>query len=159
MHKQGMKDAISLSLPDDNMGDASGMRPSPCITDGGDSLAQASPATTSICQMSTSDSSNVVQNNSSCSPDRQVHQKTTLCAPTVDEDGKFETMVTERPKSMGMNAEALVALSSFEAMLGTLTRTKESIGRATRVAIDCAKFGVAPKVRKIYFTFTYKRHC
>ncbi|KAH7517186.1 hypothetical protein FEM48_Zijuj09G0035800 [Ziziphus jujuba var. spinosa] len=153
MHKQEMKDPISLSLPNDNMGDVSGMRPSPCLTDGGDSLAQGSPATTSICQMSTSDSSNVVQHNSSCSPDPPVHQKTTLCAPTVDEEGKFETMVTERPKSIGKNAEAQVALSSFEAMLGTLTRTKESIGRATRVAIDCAKFGVASKVIEVLARF------
>ena len=48
---------------------------------------------------------------------------------------------------MGKSTEAgRAALLYFEAMLGTLTRTKESIGRATRIAIDCAKFGIADKV-------------
>ncbi|XP_051143206.1 protein HUA2-LIKE 3-like isoform X2 [Andrographis paniculata] len=40
----------------------------------------------------------------------------------------------------------LESLSSFEAIIRFLTRTKESIGRATRVAIDCAKVGFASKV-------------
>ncbi|XP_011625693.1 protein HUA2-LIKE 2 isoform X2 [Amborella trichopoda] len=44
------------------------------------------------------------------------------------------------------NAEVNMALKSFEDMLGSLTRTKESIGRATRLAIDCAKFGIAGEV-------------
>lgn len=158
IHKQGLKDPISVSLANDNSVDASGMRSSPCLTDGGDSLAQASPPSASICLMSTSDSSNIVQNNSSCSPDLRVHQKITLCAPVVDKEGKSELVVTHRPKSVGRNAEAHAALSSFEAMLGTLTRTKESIGRATRVAIDCAKFGVASKVGYCCFEFTQKRH-
>ncbi|CAI9107872.1 OLC1v1007344C2 [Oldenlandia corymbosa var. corymbosa] len=42
--------------------------------------------------------------------------------------------------------EAHDALMSFEGFLGTLTRTKESIGRATRSAMECAKCGVAAKV-------------
>ncbi|KAF3436329.1 hypothetical protein FNV43_RR23421 [Rhamnella rubrinervis] len=149
IHKQGLKDSISVSLANDNSVDASGMRSSPCLTDGGDSLAQASPPSASICLMSTSDSSNIIQNNGSCSPDLRVHQKITSCTPVVDKEGKSESVVTQRPKSVSRNAEAHAALSSFEAMLGTLTRTKESIGRATRVAIDCAKFGVASKVVEI----------
>ena len=53
---------------------------------------------------------------------------------------------------MGKSTEAgRAALLYFEAMLGTLTRTKESIGRATRIAIDCAKFGIATKVMRWYF--------
>ncbi|XP_038971811.1 protein HUA2-LIKE 2-like isoform X2 [Phoenix dactylifera] len=43
-------------------------------------------------------------------------------------------------------AEAYAARKSFEALLCTLTRTKESIGRATRLAIECAKFGIAGEV-------------
>ncbi|KAG1331785.1 protein HUA2-LIKE 2, partial [Cocos nucifera] len=43
-------------------------------------------------------------------------------------------------------AEAYAARKSFEALLCTLTRTKESIGRATRLAIDCAKYGIAGEV-------------
>lgn len=146
IHKQGLKDPDSVSLANDNSVDASGMRSSPCLTDGGDSLAPSSPPNASICHMSTSDSSNIVQNNSSYSPDLRVHQKITSCVPVVDKEGKSESLVTQRPKSVDGNAEAHCDLSSFEAMLGTLTRTKESIGRATRVAIDCAKFGVASKV-------------
>ncbi|XP_020592867.1 protein HUA2-LIKE 3-like [Phalaenopsis equestris] len=34
----------------------------------------------------------------------------------------------------------------FESLLCTLSRTKESIGRATRIAIDCAKYGIAGEV-------------
>lgn len=64
------------------------------------------------------------------------------------EEGRVELSMTGGPKSLGQsgNIEAKAALSSFEAVLGTLTRTKESIGRATRIAIDCAKFGYATKV-------------
>lgn len=65
------------------------------------------------------------------------------------EEGKVELVVTQRPKCSGKSskhAEAHAALSYFEAMLGTLTRAKESISRATRIAIDCAKFGVSSKV-------------
>jgi hypothetical protein len=55
---------------------------------------------------------------------------------------------------MGKSTEAArAALLYFEAMLGTLKRTKESIGRATRIAIDCAKFGIADKVIKYFFFF------
>ena len=39
------------------------------------------------------------------------------------------------------------ALLYFEAMLETLTRTKESIGRATHIAIDYANFAIANKVK------------
>ncbi|CAM8931474.1 unnamed protein product [Rhodiola kirilowii] len=42
--------------------------------------------------------------------------------------------------------EAKGSLTSFGNALGTLTRTKDSIGRATRMAIECAKAGLAAKV-------------
>lgn len=141
----------SNSFSDDHLGEKeiSGIRSSPSLTDAGDSLAQASPPHTSNLHMSTSDSSNCVQNNGSCSPDVQLHHKKTSFAPLVDEEEKLESAVTQKPKSVGRHGEAHVALSSLEGMLGTLTRTKESIGRATRIAIDCAKFGVAAKVVEI----------
>ncbi|URE08870.1 RPR [Musa troglodytarum] len=44
------------------------------------------------------------------------------------------------------HVEANAAWKTFEALLCTLTRTKESIGRATRLAIDCAKYGLAAEV-------------
>ncbi len=143
----------SNSFSDDHLGEKeiSGIRSSPSLTDAGDSLAQASPPHTSNLHMSTSDSSNCVQNNGSCSPDVQLHHKKTSFAPLVDEEEKLESAVTQKPKSVGRHGEAHVALSSLEGMLGTLTRTKESIGRATRIAIDCAKFGVAAKVGLCHF--------
>lgn len=42
--------------------------------------------------------------------------------------------------------ETKPSLTSFGNALGNLTRTKDSIGRATRIAIDCAKAGLAVKV-------------
>ncbi|PNY14295.1 enhancer of AG-4 protein 2-like, partial [Trifolium pratense] len=45
--------------------------------------------------------------------------------------------------SLSGDTEAAVARDAFEGMIETLSRTKESIGRATRLAIDCAKYGIA----------------
>ncbi|KAK4757971.1 hypothetical protein SAY87_019272 [Trapa incisa] len=42
--------------------------------------------------------------------------------------------------------DAAVARDAFEGMIETLSRTKDSIGRATRHAIDCAKLGIAKEV-------------
>lgn len=138
----------SHSFSDDRIcqKDISGIRSSPSLTVAGNSFAQASPPHSSNYHMSTSGSCNFVENNGSCSPDVQLQNKKTSGASLVDEEEKIEAMVIQRPKSVSKHGEAHVALSSFEAMLGTLTRTKESIGRATRIAIDCAKFGVAAKV-------------
>jgi hypothetical protein len=44
-----------------------------------------------------------------------------------------------------------VARDAFEGMIETLSRTKESIGRATRLAIDCAKYGIANEVGLLSF--------
>ena len=120
----------SSSRSDGHMGDKdlSSIRSSSSLTDGLESLARASPPNISICNTSTSDNDNILENNSSCSPD-VVHRA--------------------KNKNMGRwsnKEEATAALASFQAVLGTLTRTKESIGRATRIAIDCAKFGISAKV-------------
>ncbi|XP_031372017.1 ENHANCER OF AG-4 protein 2 [Punica granatum] len=48
--------------------------------------------------------------------------------------------------SLSGGTEAAVARDAFEGMIETLSRTKDSIGRATRHAIDCAKFGIAHEV-------------
>ncbi|KAK9076295.1 hypothetical protein SSX86_004628 [Deinandra increscens subsp. villosa] len=48
--------------------------------------------------------------------------------------------------SLSGGTEAAVARDAFEGMIETLSRTKESIGRATRHAIDCAKRGIASEV-------------
>ncbi|XP_023004429.1 protein HUA2-LIKE 2-like [Cucurbita maxima] len=86
-------------------------------------------------------------NSSSCSPHIRLTHKKSLGA--LLEEVKFESAVTLKLKPVGKNVEAHAALSSFESMLGNLTRTKDSIGRATRVAIECAKFGVGPKVVEV----------
>ncbi|KAJ7977442.1 HUA2-like protein 2 [Quillaja saponaria] len=146
--KQREGDTNSISFPDDRLGEKGifVMRSSPSLIDGGECLAQGSPPNTSLCNMSTSDSSNILQSNGSCSPDVHLHFKRTSCCPVVEE-GKVESVSAQRPKFMGKSTETgHTALVSFEATLGTLTRTKESIGRATRIAIDCAKFGIAAKV-------------
>ncbi|GAU47164.1 hypothetical protein TSUD_28870 [Trifolium subterraneum] len=125
----------------------SGIRSSTSLTDGGDCIPQGSPPNTSVCNVSTSDSSNILHNGS-CSPDVHLHQKQSLSGP-VDES-KYGSEATQQSSSMGKSTEAArAALLYFEAMLGTLKRTKESIGRATRIAIDCAKFGIADKVMEI----------
>jgi hypothetical protein len=49
--------------------------------------------------------------------------------------------------SLSGSTEAAIARDAFEGMIETLSRTKESIGRATRLAIDCAKYGFANEVR------------
>ncbi|RVX20823.1 Protein HUA2-like 3 [Vitis vinifera] len=144
----------SASVSDEHLDDkdVSGDRLSLSPTDGVYSTARASLPNTLTCPMSTSDNSTSLQNNGCCSPGVHLHQEKTICSFDANEESKFEATVTHRPKSMGKwsnSAEASAALTSFEAMLGTLTRTKESIGRATRVAIDCAKFGIAAKVVEI----------
>ena len=92
----------------------------------------------SVDPVSISDRRSLLQNNS-YSPN---YHKRSL--GTLSEEVKLESPVSLKLKPKDVEARA--ALSSFEAMLGNLTRTKDSIGRATRVAIECAKFGFGPKV-------------
>lgn len=58
--------------------------------------------------------------------------------------------------SLSGGTEAAVARDAFEGMIETLSRTKESIGRATRLAIDCAKYGIANEVGDIV-CYLYKK--
>ncbi|GER24805.1 hepatoma-derived growth factor-related protein [Striga asiatica] len=95
------------------------------LTDGPESVARTSPPSSSICHMSALDNKRSLLNNSSCCPDVHLH--------------------LEKAKLAGKSSSKSEALSSFEAIIKSLTRTKESIGRATRIAIDCAKFGFATK--------------
>ncbi|KAJ6674838.1 PWWP DOMAIN PROTEIN [Salix viminalis] len=149
---------------DQRQKDASHVSFSEYHLDDKDDLAQSSPPPADIVEcpaqiftpnasvhVSTSESVNFIQNSGSSSPNSLSHPKKIGCTSVSDED-KIESAVPQRPKSIGKwnnCAEAHAALSSFEAMLGSLTRTKESISRATRMAIDCAKFGVSAKVVEI----------
>ncbi|KAJ6329242.1 hypothetical protein OIU77_010839, partial [Salix suchowensis] len=137
---------------DQRQKDASHVSFSEYHLDDKDDLAQSSPPTADIVEcpaqiftpnasvhVSTSESVNFIQNSGSSSPNSLSHPKKIGCTSVSDED-KIESAVPQRPKSIGKwnnCAEAHAALSSFEAMLGSLTRTKESISRATRMAIDC----------------------
>ncbi|KAF5732747.1 Tudor/PWWP/MBT domain-containing protein putative isoform 2 [Tripterygium wilfordii] len=153
-HLERRKDTNSVCISNNIEAgkDVSCVRLSPSSADGVDSPAQMSPLNTSICHMSTSESANFVLNNGCCSPNAHLQDKKEICALVTDEEEKSESAISHRPKSAGRSsstAEAHAALLSFEAMLGTLTRTKESIGQATRIAIDCAKLGVSAKVVEI----------
>lgn len=50
------------------------------------------------------------------------------------------------PKEPALDTEATVARDTFVGMLETVSRTKDSIGRATRQAMDCAKHRMADQV-------------
>lgn len=154
--KEKQKGTSSVSISDDHFGDkgVTSVPFSSSPVEGVDSPARISPPNTSLCHISTSESANIVQNNG-FSPNVHSQHKKTLVAAVADE-GRIDTAVTQRPKFVGKwtsFSEAHAVLSSFEAVLGSLTRTKESIGRATRIAIDCAKFGVSAKVPRFHFQY------
>ncbi|XP_044484743.1 protein HUA2-LIKE 2-like isoform X1 [Mangifera indica] len=151
--KESQKDKGLVSISVDCLVDkvVSYVQLTSSTVDGVDSPARVSTSNTSLCHISTSESANV-QKNAPCSPNIHSQHKKILGAPAADEDGNTDTSITQRPKSVGKwsnYSESNVALTSFEALLGSLTRTKESIGRATRIAIDCAKLGVSAKVVEI----------
>ncbi|MFS7913967.1 putative PWWP domain, CID domain-containing protein [Helianthus anomalus] len=109
----------------------SGTRTPSSLTEllGSADVSRASPPNnTSICYtISTSCNSNLLENSGCSSPN--VHEK-----------------ATQTGDKWRIISEANASLTSFEASLGALTRTKKSIDRATRIAIDCAKFGITVKV-------------
>ncbi|CAI0416310.1 unnamed protein product [Linum tenue] len=63
-----------------------------------------------------------------------------------DEDRRVSSGHRAPGGSLSGGTEAAVARDAFEGMIETLSRTKESIGRATRLAIDCAKYGISNEV-------------
>ncbi|KAL6500441.1 hypothetical protein OROHE_025807 [Orobanche hederae] len=105
----------------------SATQPTSSLT-GPDSVAKASPPT-SICNISALDKSRAFGNNSSSCADVQLYLEKAKLACKSSIKGE--------------------ALLSFETIIKSLTRTKETIGRATRIAIECAKFGFATKVVEI----------
>lgn len=82
------------------------------------------------------------------SPSSRVHQFVSNDQPDPAEFEERRTSSGHRPAggSLSGGTEAAVARDAFEGMIETLSRTKESIGRATRQAIDCAKHGIANEV-------------
>lgn len=122
-HHQCLSNSISIS--DEPLEDFAATQSS-SLTNGLQLFAKTSPRYSSMGNVSASDN-NYLENSSSCSPDVRLN--------------------SEKAKLAGKsNSKGEEILLSFEAAIRSLTGTKDNIGRATRVAIDCAKFGFAIKV-------------
>nr|GMD46185.1 ENHANCER OF AG-4 protein 2 isoform X1 [Ipomoea batatas] len=82
------------------------------------------------------------------SPSSDVRQFTSIDPPECEEheERRVSSEHWTTGGSLSGGTEAAVARDAFEGMIETLSRTKESIGRATRLAIDCAKYGIANEV-------------
>lgn len=55
--------------------------------------------------------------------------------------------------SPGGGTDAAIARDALEGMIETLSRTKDSIGRATRLAIECSKYGIAGEVLSLSLSY------
>ena len=86
-----------------------------------------------------------------------IHQLPTSNQPVLEEFVERRVSSGPRPAggSLSGGTEAAVARDAFEGMIETLSRTKESIGRATRLAIDCAKYGIANEVGSSMFIICF----
>uniref|UniRef100_A0A5B7A4W9 Putative ENHANCER OF AG-4 protein 2 isoform X2 n=1 Tax=Davidia involucrata TaxID=16924 RepID=A0A5B7A4W9_DAVIN len=82
------------------------------------------------------------------SPSSHGHQFSSNNQPDTEEfeERRVSSGHQHAGGSLSGGTEAAVARDAFEGMIETLSRTKESIGRATRLAIDCAKYGIANEV-------------
>ncbi|PWZ05555.1 Protein HUA2-LIKE 2 [Zea mays] len=84
-------------------------------------------------------------------PHRQLSPSNRIIRSTSGNDNvnsrsPFDNIQQKKLAAHGANA----ARRSFKDFLSTLTRTKESISRATRLAMECAKFGIAGEVLKLW---------
>lgn len=126
------------------------MRSSPCPVHGNDSSEKVCPPNSWNFHLSASDGrSHHLLHNGNRSPGADLPQKNSVHVPDMDCKGRFDLILTDGQKSLGKwidNPEANAVWKSFESVLETLSRTKESIGRATRLAIDCARYGIAGEV-------------
>ena len=59
------------------------------------------------------------------------------------------------PGTRSGDTESTIARDTFEGMLETFSRTKESVGRASHHAIQCAKYSLAGEVILIFVIFQY----
>ncbi|XP_006402313.2 protein HUA2-LIKE 3 isoform X1 [Eutrema salsugineum] len=112
-----------------------------------DSPARGTSHSNSVCHMSTVESANVMQNNNNCSANIQFGEKKTMSDDTVIEERKVETGIPQVKKVVSSDVQ--FTIESFETALGSLVRTKETIGRATRLAMDLVKFGMSAKAMEI----------
>lgn len=95
-----------------------------------------------------------ITNNMVCSPSpSQRRGSSRLTSPVgqavvIDHAG-WNSGVDERSglsAEPAIDTEATIARDTFVGMLETVSRTKDSIGRTTRQAMDCAKHGIAEQV-------------
>ncbi|KAI3948232.1 hypothetical protein MKX01_014831 [Papaver californicum] len=105
----------------------------------------------SICHLPTLDNhGNHLLHNGSESPEVPPHCEKPSHVLEMDKEGKMVPVVSNGKLLSIWNAtETSLARKSFEGFLGTLSRTKDSIGKATRLAIDCVKCGIAGEVVEI----------
>ncbi|KAE9593406.1 hypothetical protein Lal_00029018 [Lupinus albus] len=128
---------------------------SQCLHLGNHSVLGGTPSPSTV-QPFLSVSSNSVQ-----ADVQGVYEHPTLASPSTNnnhsnsqnqldveeiEERRFGSVQRGLGGSLSGGTEAAVARDAFEGMIETLSRTKESIGRATRLAIDCAKYGIANEV-------------
>ncbi|RZS12919.1 hypothetical protein BHM03_00044429 [Ensete ventricosum] len=81
-----------------------------------------------------------------------VYQEFSLANKVEVEEYEHRISPEYRPPggSLSGGTEAAVARDALEGMIETLSRTKDSIGRATRLAIECAKYGIAGEKSKFF---------
>lgn len=94
------------------------------------------------------DTHDVLFHAESRSPETNTHQwpPIHLADREMSEERKSSSGRKSVSGMLNIDAEAAIARDSFEGMLETLSRGKDSIGRATRLAIECAKYGIAGEV-------------
>lgn len=76
------------------------------------------------------------------SPSNRIIRHTSTI-DSIHSKSPFDSLQHNDVKTIAGSSEASAARKAFEAFVGTLTRTKENIARATRLAIECAKHGIA----------------
>ncbi|XP_074273821.1 ENHANCER OF AG-4 protein 2 [Silene latifolia] len=113
-------------------------------------LLEKSPSPSTSSQAFRAGGVNVTQLDAQGNEPRGRIASPSVCSPRLaseepDEKG-FNSGNPSAGSTLSGGTEAAVARDAFEGMIETLSRTKESIGRATRLAIDCAKYGIANEV-------------
>uniref|UniRef100_A0ACD5YXQ3 Uncharacterized protein n=1 Tax=Avena sativa TaxID=4498 RepID=A0ACD5YXQ3_AVESA len=88
---------------------------------------------------------------SRCSPSNNTVRSASDRVHTQQNSGTilFDDTQQKSLNKLPGHDEARSARRAFENFLGTLTRTKECIARATRLALDCAKHGIAGEVMDV----------
>uniref|UniRef100_A0ACD5WT51 Uncharacterized protein n=1 Tax=Avena sativa TaxID=4498 RepID=A0ACD5WT51_AVESA len=78
-----------------------------------------------------------------CEPSQQVDLKKPA---ETDREHEKSPKPKQSSGSLSGGTDAAIARDALEGMIETLSRTKDSIGRATRHAIECSKHGIADEI-------------